>query len=473
MRAQNSHPANGSNRGFSQDITREDFLKRAAAASAAVSVAGFGGLGLAGEAHGQLPVIDPLLEDQLAGVGEATPVRAILTYEAKPTAAQVRQVRQTGASVHEFEVLPMLGILATGEQIRRMPSLEGVASVYADRQLDLFLDESRPLVGADRVKRQLGFSGEGVGVAVIDSGIDGLYSQDVRFPERTVQNVKIVGDNLFTGETVTLENLPNTDTTSGHGTHVSGVVGGDGSASEGRYTGVAPGADLVGVGVGDGPFVLFALQGFDYVLANRRTYNIQVINNSYGTTGEFDPDEPMNVATKQAHDAGITVVFASGNSGPENDTLNPFSVAPWVIGVAAGAKDGKTLAEFSSRGRPGSDLYRPALTAPGVDIVSTRASTGVGTGLPAAPDDAGNIPPELLPFYTTLSGTSFSSPHVAGAVALMKQANPALTPDEAKQSLMQTATPMDSAVHEAGAGYLDAFGAVQAVQSTTAAAAGS
>lgn len=417
-------------------------------------------------------MIDPLLEDQLSGVGEATPVRAILTYEARPTEEQVREVRQTGALVHEFEVLPMLGVLATGEQIRQIPSLEGVSSVYADRQLDLFLDESRPLVGADRVENELGFRGEGIGVAVIDSGIDGLYSQDVRFPERTVQNVKIVGDNLFTGQSVVLEDLPNTDTTSGHGTHVSGVVGGDGSASEGRYTGVAPGVDLVGIGVGDGPFVLFALQGFDYVLANRRRYNIQVVNNSYGTTGEFDPDEPLNVATKEAHDAGITVVFASGNAGPDNDTLNPFSVAPWVIGVAAGQKDGETLAEFSSRGRPGSDLYRPTLTAPGVDIVSTRASTGVGTGLLAVPDDAGNIPPDLLPFYTTLSGTSFSSPHVAGTVALMKQANPDLTPDEAKQSLTRTATPMDYAVHEAGAGYLDAFEAVQTVQSNTAAAAG-
>lgn len=404
--------------------------------------------------------VDSALEQKLDTVDQNTPVRAILTYDERPTVAQVQSVKDTGASVHEFDVLPMLGAQGTKGQIQELSGLEGVSAIHADQQLDYLMDDSRSLVGADRVESDLGYTGEDVGVAVIDSGIDGTHP-DLKYPEKTVQNTKIVGDNFFTGQTAAIEDVPNTATSSGHGTHVSGTAGGEGTASEGRYTGMAPGSDLIGIGTGDAVFILYALEAYDYALENQQEYNIQVINNSYGTTGEFDPEDPLNVATKEAHDAGMTVVFASGNEGPENDTLNPYSVAPWVIGVAAGEKDGKTLADFSSRGRPGSDLYQPTLTAPGVDIVSTRASTGVTeTGISAA-NDATTIPPTLLPFYTTLSGTSMASPHVAGAVALMEEADPGLTPDEAKSILSQTATPMNYAEHEAGSGYLDAFAAVR------------
>lgn len=407
--------------------------------------------------------VDPALEQKLASVEGNTPIRAILTYDGRPTEEQVRSVKDTGVLVHEFDELPMLGVQGTKGQIRELSGLDGISSIHADQKLQYQMDESRQLIGADRVESNLRYTGKDVGVAVIDSGIDGTHP-DLKYPEKTVQNTKIVGDNFFTGQTVAVEDVPNTATSSGHGTHVSGTAGGTGAASDGRYTGVAPGSDLVGIGTGDALFILYALEAYDYALENQKEYNIQVINNSYGTTGEFDPEDPLNVATKEAHDAGMTVVFAAGNAGPEKDTLNPYSVAPWVIGVAAGEKDGKTLADFSSRGRPGSHRYHPTLTAPGVGIASTRASTGVTEAPIAAPDDAQNIPPELLPFYTTLSGTSMASPHVAGTVALMEEANPGLTPDEAKSILSQTSNPMDYARYEAGAGYLDAFEATQVAE---------
>ena len=408
--------------------------------------------------------VDPALEQKLDSVTGAAPVTAVLTYDEMPTDAQVEQVRQTGVTVKQFDELPMLGVEGTSGQIEQTLSLDGVQNAHLDKTLDLLMDDSRPLIGADRVENELGYTGKGVGVAVIDSGIDGLHP-DVKFPERTVQNNKIVGVPGTNGlGTVDLENVPNTDTTSGHGTHVAGTIGGDGSASNGKYTGVAPESDLIGVSAGDGLSILYALEGFDYVLENQEKYNIQVINNSYGTTGEFDPDDPLNVASREAHDAGMTVAFAAGNAGPEEDTLNPYSVAPWVIGVAAGEKDGETLSDFSSRGRPGSDLYHPTLTAPGSGIVSTRASTGVTVGATSVIDDVDNISPALLPYYTTLSGTSMATPHVAGTIALMEQADPGLTPDEAKEILTNTADPMNYAEHEAGAGYLDAYAAVQAAE---------
>ncbi len=140
--------------------------------------------------------LDPALEQKLDTVDENTPVRAILTYEGRPTQAQVEAVRQTGASVHEFDELPMLGVQGTKGQIRELSGLDGVSSIHADQKLQYQMDESRPLIGVDRVESNLGYTGEDVGVAVIDSGIDGTHP-DLEYPEKTVQNTKILGDNFW------------------------------------------------------------------------------------------------------------------------------------------------------------------------------------------------------------------------------------------------------------------------------------
>ncbi|WP_029214471.1 S8 family serine peptidase [Kallotenue papyrolyticum] len=409
--------------------------------------------------------IDPLLTQQLARVAPDASLQAILTFDHKPTVTDVAAARGLGLLVHEFSVLPMLAVQGTPAQVRAALSLPGLVSAYYNKQLRYLLHESVPLIGADRVWRELGYTGKGVGVAVIDSGIDATHP-DLTFGTVTVQNVKIVGPNFFSGDTVIVENLPNSDTTSGHGTHVAGTIAGRGTASGGYYTGVAPGAHLIGIGAGDALFILFALQSFDYVLANAAKYNIKVISNSWGSSGAFSPGDPINVASKLAHDQGITVVFAAGNEGPAQNTLNPYAVAPWVIGVAAGNKDGKTLADFSSRGIPGDALYHPTITAPGVNIVSTR---GLNTVLPVlgVTDDA-SINPAWIPYYTTMSGTSMATPHVSGVLALMLEANSRLGPDILKDLLVKTATPMPGYQEfEVGAGYVNAYQAVAEAKITS------
>jgi serine protease AprX len=198
-------------------------------------------------------------------------------------------------------------------------------------------------------------------------------------------------------------------------------------------------------------------------MQNHLAYGIRVISNSWGTTGEFSPDDPVNVASRIAHDAGLVVVFAAGNEGPGANTLNPYCVAQWVICVAAGNKDGRTLANFSSRGVAGDPVLHPTITAPGVDIASARATTGIVINAFFAVDvvDLGTDAVS----YAAASGTSMATPHVAGTVALMLEANPALTPDEVKAALEATATPMPGLQrHEVGAGYLNAFDAVTAVR---------
>ena len=431
--------------------------------------------GVAGRALVQLPgtghlslgptiEIDPLLLEVLGAAGLGQLVEAVVTFDHDPSATDLVAVQATGVEMRPLSVLPMVGVRGTASQIFGLFGLPGLASIYYNGQLRYFLNQSVPLIGADRVRTELGFTGRGVGIAVIDTGIDGTHP-DLPFGQKVIQNVK-VGPDLFGTGPIVVENLANTDTTSGHGTHVASTAAGTGAALAGKYRGVAIGANLVGVGAGEALFVLTALESFDWVLAQRSTYGIRVISNSWGTSGSFSPNDPINVASRMAHDAGLVVVFAAGNSGPGVNTLNPYCVAPWVICVAAGLKDGRTLADFSSRGISGDPVYRPTITAPGVNIVAARATTGIVMDTFFAVDLV-NIGTDAV-YYVPASGTSMATPHVSGTVALMLEANPALTPDQIKSTLAASATPMAGYEgYQVGAGYLNAYRAVAMVRTLT------
>jgi len=372
--------------------------------------------------------------------------------------------------------------------------------VYQNRQLDYLLYESTKAIRADAVwtyNGRTGYTGKGVGVAILDSGVDGLYNPGLTFPTKTVANVKFIGSvkDLVTfddsapakpaGE-LYLDNVSNSETSSGHGTHVAGIAGGDGSGSSaGIYRGVAPGSNIVGIGSGDVLFIFWILAGFDYLLDNRQRLNIKVVNNSWGSEGTFDPNDPINKATRIVHDAGVTVVFAAGNSGPDQNTMNPYSVAPWVISVAAGCKVGvqdptnsashcgdpegrdPVLGDFSSRGVPGDKVYHPDITAPGVHIVSTRASLGAVINAVAANHDVRicNISTQHLQYFTCIDGTSMASPHVAGVVALLQEAaGNRLTPDQVLGILKKSARRLAGyREFEVGSGFVDAYAAVRKV----------
>lgn len=405
-------------------------------------------------------LIEPLLSQVLSAAGPTERIDAVVSFATRPTASDLAALSSTGVRVVPLKVLAKAGIRGTRSQVSAVTSLPlpNLVSVHHNRRLQYFLDESVPMIGADQVWTSRGILGRGVTTAVIDSGVDALHP-DLPSKTKVVQNVKVATDPLGPLPPLVLENLATTDTTSGHGTHVASTVSGSGAAAGGRYTGVAPGSKVIGVGVGELITILHALVGFDWVLQNQQKYGIDIVSNSWGTTGPFSVDDPINVATKAVHDAGMVVVFAAGNGGPGNNTLNPYSVAPWVIGVAAGTKNG-ALADFSSRGIPGDLLYHPTLTAPGSEIVAARALTGLIT-LPALPSDVALGRDALR--YTTMSGTSMAAPHVSGVVALVLEANPNLTPDQIKELLRSTATPMPGlGEHQVGAGFVDALAAVTA-----------
>ncbi|HKB07553.1 MAG TPA: S8 family serine peptidase, partial [Candidatus Polarisedimenticolia bacterium] len=399
--------------------------------------------------------IDLDLLSRLSFLPDTSWLNVIVTYRAAPTPldlADLQALGITGGTL--FRRLPMVVVNATRDQIVRIAALPEVRSVFANRTLSFFDADSRTLIGVDEVETDpalrppLGppLSGAGVTIAVLDTGVDATHP-DLPFGSKVVGNVRLgtsLGGGIGFTQPIALEGLPNTDLVLGHGTFVASVAAGTGLASGGTNRGVAPGASILGLSAGD-LFIVNVLEGFDYILENAARYRVRVVNCSWGTQGFFDPDDPVNIATRLLHDAGITVIFAAGNQGPSPDTLNPYAVAPWVIGVGSSRKDAR-LSRFSSRGIFEEVLYHPTLIAPGESI--TAAS-------PALLNAGG--------YYSTQSGTSFSAPHVAGVAALMLQARPTLLPADIKRLLQATATPvLERDRSEVGAGLLDAWASVTA-----------
>jgi serine protease AprX len=437
---------------------------------------------------------------QIGSLGSGT---AILSYDggrARDVSTFDRALRGAGVRTVFFQRQRLVGVRGTAIELRRAARLPGVQAAHMNAPIKLLLHESVPLIygGSPDATWASGIDGRGGSVAVVDSGVDGTHPD---LAARMAANVKVLdpGDIFDTGQPVYLE-CPvscSTDTTGGHGTHVAGIVAADGTASNGYYRGVAPGTKLVGLGVGEGPSVLYAIGAFEWILANHQKYGIVAVNNSWGTSGDdgrFDATDPVNVGTKALSDAGLTVVFAAGNDGPGTRTdpagasdcstqpapgggreattgvckMNPYSVAPWTLSIANGRKDepggagGQHLNFSSSRGDPTPEQsldgqtidYEPTLTAPGTNIRSTRMLAGVNTtaveSCLSAEAPACAPPPgaaQYEPFYMPLTGTSMSSPHVAGAVAVIQSKAQAalgrrLTPAEVRSVLVDSATPM-------------------------------
>jgi serine protease AprX len=422
-------------------------------------------------------VIDPELQSVFAGLPAGGTAEVIVTFngDRAPRAADLDVLRAAGITGGlTLQNLPMVGVLATQAQVSALAQNPSVRSVFWNKPLQTFNHDARHLTGVERLRgdagmtqrnRGLPVSGRGIGVLVIDNGVDATHP-DLTLGRNVVQNVLALADRNILGAAgfntmVVAENQPNTSLAGDHGTHVAGTVGGSGQASNGEHAGMAPGADIIGYGIGAPLLVLNTLGGFDWALTNQARYNIRVVTNSWGSSGGFNPDHPTNVATRfLTEQRNMIVLFAAGNSGPGLNTINPYAKSPWVISVAAGDKAAK-LASFSSRGTPGGPktvtsrsgevitwLDEPTITAPGVNIMSARAIAGT----PGTP----NV------FYNSKSGTSMATPAVAGIVALMLEANPLLTPAEVRQILRETATKMPGyKSHEVGTGYANAYAAVQ------------
>jgi serine protease AprX len=350
---------------------------------------------------------------------------------------------------------------STLDAIAALPGVEGVS---VDRKVQGTMERTGATIGSGWVRQNLGFDGTGVTVAIIDSGVTGWH------------------DDLGSDKVVRFVDFVNFQSDAyddyGHGTHVAGIIAGSGYDSSGLRTGVAPGASLVVEKVLDGTgqgYISNVIAAIDYAIASRDELNIRVINLSVaaGVYESYNTD-PLTLAAKRAVEAGIVVVSAAGNLGKnalgqvQYGGVGAPGNAPWVITVGASSHMGTidrtddTVAGFSSRGPTAIDyLAKPDVVAPGVGTESiTDASSYLFQTRPGA-RLWGTIDTPTQP-YLSLSGTSMASPVVAGTIAMMLQANPALTPNLVKAVLEYTAenhageTPFAQ-----GAGYLNARGAVE------------
>jgi serine protease AprX len=346
--------------------------------------------------------------------------------------------------------------------------------VHYDRPLRTENYRTSITIGARVIQQALGYTGAGIGVAVIDSGIstwhDDLTSTTSQlFPYGNQRVVKFV-------DFVNGRALPYDD--NGHGTHVAGIIAGNGYDSKGEKAGVAPAASLISLKVldqnGQGT-ISNIIAALGWIATNASTYNIRVVNMSVGA-GVYESyrTDPLTLATKALTDKGITVVAAAGNLGKNalgslqwGGVTAPGN-APWVLTVGASSTMGTltrsddTMAGYSSSGPTWKDfLAKPDLVAPGTGTVSLAVpgSTFYTTKAPYLLN--GKLPLGSLP-YLSLSGTSMAAPAVTGTIALMLEANPKLTPNLIKALLQYTAQeyPGYSALRQ-GAGFLNTLGAVR------------
>jgi serine protease AprX len=265
-------------------------------------------------------------------------------------------------------------------------------------------------------------TGKGVVIAVLDSGVDASHP-DLR---ANVTAASVVGAASADPQ--------------GHGTHVTGIIKGWDPA--GRYLGVAPDADVISIRIGDQHGVSSEsalLRGLQWVYEQRASDRIRIVNLSLSVAMPASPaTSPVAAAVEQLWRSGVVVVASAGNRGAAADAAwYPPGNDPFIISVGAldhnqtvAAPDDR-LAPFSSRGRTQEGLAKPDLVAPGRRIV--------------APLAAGATLAQLYPDrmtddrYIRLSGTSMAAPMVSGAVALLLERYPALTPDQVKWLLLQSA----------------------------------
>jgi serine protease AprX len=356
-------------------------------------------------------------------------------------------------------------------------SVHRVSRNRSGKSLDLL---SSTAMQADVLAKQFGYTGAGVGVAVIDSGFTSYPQPDLK-DSRIVKFVDFVNGAGAAGDYN--NNYTVRSDLNGHGTHVTGIVGGTGKLDP-NEAGIAPGASIISLRVLDEQgrgSVGDIIAAMDWISTNYIKYNIRVVNMSVGA-GVYESywTDPLTLAAKALVDKGITVVAAAGNYGKNKagnlqwGGITSPGVAPWVLTVCAFSTKGTLdpsddeVANFSSSGPTFIDFTaKPDVCAPGVGIVSLAAPESLlfSTGALQTPSwliDPGNHPSYPYAPYLSLTGTSQATPFVTGTVALMLQANPNLTPNLIKGILQYTASfkPNVSPLRQ-GAGFANTLGAVQ------------
>ena len=380
--------------------------------------------------------------------------------------------------VYRFASVPAAYVLGTPLDAENLTHDPYVTYVEPLMPIGLHLSSSKTALripelmsGLTAIKDASGrpIDGRGVGVAVVDSGIDGMHPD---LAHRLLEGDAAPVQFNYKVESIALVDMVYTDTTSGHGTHVAGIVGGRGTKETGMK-GVAPGSTLYGFGIGELANTLWPNQAFDWIVQNGAHQDppIRVVTNSWGSMGAYDPNSLTSKLVDQMVAQGMVVVFSAGNSGGDGSQAmtsrecripkTGVICVAWYNDMDLGSRTG-TIDPASSRGLSGDRSTWPDISAPGGTIRSARTPFGWVTGI------------GLTEYYVTLEGTSMAAPHVAGAAALMLQANPNLSPAQVESIIKSTALKYaDGGSYDGsgshvgkGHGLLDAYAAVQQAKAT-------
>jgi len=406
-----------------------------------------------------------------AATGPAA-TRVVVVERAPASTAAERLVRRLGG--HPGRALPLAGGFAARVPAGALPALRrsgAIAGVWDDARVgmrsssrvamrssssDCAADDPacfdklpaepawQQAIGLDEVPNK--YQGDGATVASIDTGVTPTPNLGARLLARVD----------LTSERDGLDHF-------GHGTHMAGLIAGDGTTSSEAYTGAAPEARIVSVKVAgwDGATdVSTVIAGLQWVVSNRGRFRIRVVNLSWGTDASRGYGvDPLDRAVERAWEAGLVVVVSAGNTGPGAGTVSKPADDPFVITAGAADVNGTAahgddaVAPFSSRGPTVDGTGKPDVIAPGVSLVSDRApDSTIDTLRPGARVGA-------TLFKGT--GTSQAAAVVAGVAARMLDVNPALTNDQVKGVLTDTADPLGTG---AGAGLIDAAAAAAAVE---------
>lgn len=394
-------------------------------------------------------VLSLLLAPSLVGVagadaGEQQILVALDTWPAPESLETLLEARGVEI-VERFDAAETLLVEAPAGSDGTLSALPGVAYVVPDEPIDANLASSKAAVRLTGPMQEAGLTGEGVNIALIDSGVDPDHPG---LEDRLQRQLEVGEDGVEEG----------TSSVSQHGTHVAGIlVGtGEGAASAREdVSGVAPGAGLVSLDISEQFTTSNALRAFEWLYEHHDEEDIQVLANAWGRQRDpaaYEPDDPIVRASDALVEEGVVVVFSAGNGGPEASHMTVEGTNPNVITVGAADDDGE-VESYSSRGPiyedgEQADWTKPDLVAPGSRIVSTRAEPGARSA------------------YVMMNGTSMAAPHGAGAAALLVSLRQDLTPSQVKGLLVESAADVGPAgVDDAsGAGMLDVSAAVERLE---------
>ena len=397
-----------------------------------------------------------MTEELISQLDNEGQIEAIIQFHDRPTEGVWRAIRSIGIEViSQLTVLHGGLVVGDSTEISILSGLSVVKHMEANLQIEHFylpgdqndvesmmhetvtwvnasLAWHRAIIDTEGVLKTepdlslSEYDGEGATAVDLDTGIDGEHPDfDCGEPWT---GEKLIWSAKWTG--VAWVDAPNcnSDTSSGHGTHVGGTIAGNGDASGGRRLGTAKGATIVALGTGDGASIFAAVEGLEWTYQHSRPglneYNIRVVSNSWGTNGDYNPSNAVTLLTDMlTYDNQVAVIFAASNSGgsgdeSENDLrTNVYANTPSAISVAALTHDASAVTSFSSRGWKTQQHTWPDIGAPGRDIWATAPRA---TAIDASTRTQGDI------YYMSISGTSMATPHIGGIATLLLAAAPSL-----------------------------------------------